>query len=121
VSAFDTDPSTWNWYYNRFLGTGAFQTNTWGPQTAVLDNDGRSQPAMRRVPATFTSGGGEWYSWQHDLRQNADIDVLASVGSPSFPRRECGWTSCTLLAVDELGTVRHSRCPWPDVLFRLTT
>ncbi|MEK8105918.1 RICIN domain-containing protein [Micromonospora sp. M12] len=31
VSAFTTNPSSWSWYYNTFLGTGSFQTNTWGP------------------------------------------------------------------------------------------
>jgi hypothetical protein len=85
VSAFTTNGSEWDWYYNQFLGTGNFETNTWGPATAVLDNDDPSQPAMRRVPAKFTSGSSEWYSWQHDLRQNAGIDILASVDPASFP------------------------------------
>ena len=85
VSAFNTDPSTWDWYYNQLLGTGAFETNTWGPQAAVLDNDDPSHPSMRRVPATYTSGVSEWYSWQNDLRQNPNIDILASVDPASFP------------------------------------
>src|ERR1700716_1027578 len=29
VTAFNTDPSTWDWYYNQLLGTGAFVSNTW--------------------------------------------------------------------------------------------
>jgi hypothetical protein len=85
VSAFTTNGSEWDWFYNQFLGTGAFETNTWGPATAILDNDDPSQPAMRRVPAKFTSGSSEWYSWQHDLRQNSNIDILASVDPASFP------------------------------------
>jgi hypothetical protein len=85
VSAFTTDGSNWDWYYNQFLGSGAFETNTWGPAAAVLDNDDPSQPAMRRVPAKYTSGVSEWYSWQHDLRQNPNIDILASVDPASFP------------------------------------
>jgi hypothetical protein len=85
VSAFNTDPSSWDWYYNQFLGTGAFETNTWGPQVAVLDNDDPTHPALRRVPAKFTSAVSEFYSWQHDLRQNPNINILASVDSASFP------------------------------------
>jgi hypothetical protein len=85
VSAFTTNGSEWDWYYNQFLGTGAFETNTWGPAVATLDNGDASHPAMRRVPAKFTSGSSEWYSWQHDLRQNPNIDILASVDPVSFP------------------------------------
>jgi hypothetical protein len=89
VSAFTTNGSEWDWFYNQFLGTGAFETNTWGPATAILDNDDPGRPAMRRVPAKFTSGSSEWYSWQHDLRQNAGIDILASVDR----RSSCGPTA----------------------------
>ncbi|MCW2861654.1 MAG: hypothetical protein JWP48_3362 [Actinoallomurus sp.] len=85
VSAFTTNGSEWDWYYNQFLGTGAFETNTWGPSAAILDNSDASHPAMRRVPAKYTSGVSEWYSWQHDLRQNPSIDVLAAVDPASFP------------------------------------
>jgi hypothetical protein len=85
VSAFTTNPSEWDWYYNQFLGTGAFETNTWGPSAAILDNGDSSHPAMRRVPAKFTSAVSEWYGWQHDLRQNPNIDILASVDPASFP------------------------------------
>ncbi len=85
VSAFTTNGSEWDWYYNRLLGTGAFETNTWGPAAAILDNADPNHPAMRRVPAKYTSGVSEWYSWQHDLRQNPNIDVLASVDPAGFP------------------------------------
>ncbi|MGH3373903.1 MAG: RICIN domain-containing protein [Actinoallomurus sp.] len=85
VSAFTTSGSEWDWYYNQFLGTGAFETNTWGPAAAILDNNDPGHPAMRRVPAEYTSAVSEWYSWQHDLRQNPNIDILASVDPASFP------------------------------------
>jgi Trehalose utilisation/Ricin-type beta-trefoil lectin domain len=85
VSAFTTDGSEWDWFYDQLLGTGAFETNTWGPSAAILDNADPGNPAMRRVPAKYTSGVSEWYSWEHDLRQNPDIDILASVDPDSFP------------------------------------
>jgi hypothetical protein len=96
VSAFTTNGADWDWYYNQFLGSGAFETNTWGPAVAKLDNDAPTQPSMRRVPATYTSGVSEWYSWQHDLRQNPNIQILASVDPASFPLGTAAgqqWTS----------------------------
>lgn len=85
VAAFNTDPSSWNWYYNTFLGTGAFQTNTWGPTSVTLRTQDRAHPSTLRLPATFTSAVSEWYSWTNDLRQNPDIDILASIDPTSFP------------------------------------
>jgi hypothetical protein len=76
VAAFDTDPSTWDWYHNQFLGTGAFVSNTWGPTTAVLRVE---NPATLRLPSTFTSSVSERYSWANDLRNNPNIKILASV------------------------------------------
>ncbi|MFC3505527.1 ThuA domain-containing protein [Micromonospora krabiensis] len=85
VSAFTTNPGGWDWYHNQFLGTGAFQTNTWGPTTAVLRTENRTHPSTARLPATFTSSVSEWYSWSRDLRTNPNISILASVDPSSFP------------------------------------
>ena len=85
VSAFTTDPGSWDWYHNQFLGTGAFATNTWGPTTAVMRVEDQAHPATQGLGETFTSSVSEWYSWEHDLRQNPDIDILASVDPSSFP------------------------------------
>ncbi|WP_239576406.1 ThuA domain-containing protein [Archangium primigenium] len=85
VSAFTTSPDSWSWYHHQFLGSGAFRTNTWGPTTAVLKVENRTHPATTALPATFTSAVSEWYGWSNNLRSNADIQVLASVDSVSFP------------------------------------
>jgi hypothetical protein len=85
VSAFTTDPNSWSWYYNTFLGSGAFRTNTWGPTRVTLRTEDRAHPSTLRLPATFTSAVSEWYSWSNDLRQNPNIDILASVDPVSFP------------------------------------
>lgn len=85
VSAFTTDPSSWSWYYNTFLGSGAFQTNTWGPTRVTYKVEDRNHPSMAGLPATFQSAVSEWYSWSNDLRQNPSIDILASVDPSSFP------------------------------------
>ncbi|MGW0218680.1 RICIN domain-containing protein [Micromonospora chokoriensis] len=85
VSAFTTNPSSWSWYYYTFLGTGSFQTNTWGPTRVTMRADNRTHPASRNLPATFQSSISEWYSWSNDLRQNPNIDILASVDPSSFP------------------------------------
>ncbi|GHJ44273.1 hypothetical protein Cs7R123_16150 [Catellatospora sp. TT07R-123] len=85
VTAFNTDPNSWSWYYNTFLGTGAFVSNTWGPTSVTLKTEDRAHPSTLRLPATFTSGVSEWYSWQRDLRTNPAIDILASIDPSSFP------------------------------------
>jgi Trehalose utilisation/Ricin-type beta-trefoil lectin domain len=85
VSAFTTDPGSWNWYYNTLLGSGAFQTNTWGPTRITYKVEDPSHPSMAGLPATFQSAVSEWYSWSNDLRQNSAIDILASVDASSFP------------------------------------
>jgi hypothetical protein len=85
VCAFNEDPSSWDWYHNQFLGTGAFHNNTWFPTTAVLRVEDRDHPATMELPATFESATSEWYSWNNDLRNNPDIRILASVDPVSFP------------------------------------
>lgn len=85
VSAFTDNASSWSWYYNTFLGSGNFVTNTWEPTTAVLKCEDRTQPSTLRLPATFTSAVSEWYSWSNDLRKNSNIKVLCSVDPSSFP------------------------------------
>jgi hypothetical protein len=85
VSAFTTSASSWDWYFNQFLGSGNFVSNTWFPTTAVLKVEDHTQPATRRLPATYVSGISEWYSWSKDLRTNANIRILASVDPSSFP------------------------------------
>jgi hypothetical protein len=85
VSAFTTDANSWGWYYNTFLGSGNFATNTWGPTAETLRIEDRTHPSTAGLPATIPSAVSEWYSWSRDLRQNPDIDILASVDASSFP------------------------------------
>ncbi|MET0492956.1 MAG: ThuA domain-containing protein [Actinoplanes sp.] len=85
VSAFTTDANSWSWYYNTFLGSGNFATNTWGPTAETLKIENRNHPSTAGLPATIPSAVSEWYSWSRDLRQNPDIDILASVDASSFP------------------------------------
>ncbi|GAA2493771.1 ThuA domain-containing protein [Winogradskya humida] len=85
VSAFTTNANDWSWYYNTFLGSGNFATNTWGPTAETLKIEDRSHPTTAGLPATIPSAVSEWYSWSRDLRQNPDIDILASIDASSFP------------------------------------
>ncbi|GLW29039.1 RICIN domain-containing protein [Actinoplanes regularis] len=86
VSAFTTDAAgEWNWYYNTFLGSGNFATNTWGPTAETLKIEDRDHPTTAGLPATIQSSVSEWYSWSRDLRQNPDIDILTSIDAGSFP------------------------------------
>jgi hypothetical protein len=85
VSAFTDNAQSWPWYYNDFLGSGNFRSNTWGPTTATLKVENRTHPTTTSLPATFTSSVSEWYSWSNDLRTNPNIKILASVDPVSFP------------------------------------
>ena len=78
-------PANWDWYHNRFLGSGQYVSNTWRPTSATLRVEDRKHPATRDLPETFKSSPNEWYRWEKDLRQNPDIDILLSIDSTSFP------------------------------------
>ncbi|MFI5893057.1 RICIN domain-containing protein [Actinoplanes sp. NPDC051513] len=85
VSAFTTSASDWSWYYNTFLGSGNFVSNTWGPTAETLKIEDRNHPSTAGLPATIQSSVSEWYSWSNDLRQNSNIDILASLDASTFP------------------------------------
>ena len=78
-------PQNWDWYHHQFLGAGEYQGNTWRPTSAVLRVEDATDPATRRLPATFSASPNEWYRWMNDLRTNADISVLLSIAPQSFP------------------------------------
>jgi len=85
VSAFTTSANDWSWYYNTFLGSGNFVSNTWGPTAETLRIEDRNHPSTAGLPATIPSAVSEWYSWSNDLRQNSNIDILASLDPSTFP------------------------------------
>ena len=81
-SAYEQD---WDWYHEEFLGSGQYVSNTWEPTTAVLQVETHDHIATANLPDTFESTACEWYRWEHDLRENPDIDILASIHESSFP------------------------------------
>jgi len=78
-------PQNWNWYHEKFLGTGQYVSNTWRPVSAILKVEDKNHPATKNLPATFKSAPNEWYRWQNDLRKNSSIDILLSIDSSSYP------------------------------------
>lgn len=88
-SAFALTPSTypqnWDWYHNRFLGSGEYGSNTWRPTSAILRVEDAKHPATKGLPATIKASPNEWYRWQNDLRTNHDIRILLSIDTTSFP------------------------------------
>jgi hypothetical protein len=78
-------PQDWDWYHNEFLGSGAYVSNTWKPTSAILRVEAPTHPAMASLPPTFKSAPNEWYRWAGKLRDNPDIQVLASIDPASFP------------------------------------
>jgi len=78
-------PQNWDWYHDKFLGSGQYVSNTWRPTSAVLHVDDTNHPVTKDLPVTFTSAPNEWYRWKGDLRKNPNIDVLLSIDPASFP------------------------------------
>ncbi|MCW3092298.1 MAG: hypothetical protein JWP81_3367 [Ferruginibacter sp.] len=78
-------PQNWDWYHNRFLGSGSYASNTWRPTSAILRVEDAAHPATRHLPTTFHASPNEWYRWGNDLRTNSDIRILLSIDSSSFP------------------------------------
>lgn len=80
-----TYPANWDWYHNQFLGSGEYKSNTWRPTSAILRVEDSKHPTIVNLPKTFKSSPNEWYCWQNDLRKNANIKILLSIDSTSFP------------------------------------
>lgn len=78
-------PQNWDWYHNKFLGSGSYVSNTWRPTSAILRVEQPANPITKGLPITFRSSPNEWYRWSNDLRQNPDIKILLSIDSSSFP------------------------------------
>ncbi|MDX8341215.1 ThuA domain-containing protein [Draconibacterium sp. IB214405] len=80
-----TYPQNWDWYHETFLGSGQYKGNTWRPTTAMLKVENHSHSVTNGLPNNFEASPNEWYSWENDLRDNPDIDILVSIDSSSFP------------------------------------
>lgn len=78
-------PDNWKWYQDTLLGCGNYRGNTWRPTAAWLKVEDSRHPATRKLPLLFRSAPNEWYSWEKDLREDPDIDILLSIDSSSFP------------------------------------
>lgn len=78
-------PQNWDWYHNKFLGSGSYASNTWRPTPAILRVEDSKHQATTHLPATFKSCANEWYRWENDLRKNPDIKILLSIDAASFP------------------------------------
>ena len=78
-------PQNWDWYHEEFLGSGQYASNTWRPTSATLRVENPNHPNFNDIPKTFQASPNEWYKWEHDLRENPDIEILASIDPVSFP------------------------------------
>ena len=78
-------PQNWDWYHQKFLGSGQYKSNTWRPTSAVLRVETQNHPATKHVSKIFTSAPNEWYCWEKDLRVNPDVRILVSIDPTSFP------------------------------------
>ena len=80
-----SSPQDWDWYHNKFLGSGSYAGNTWRPTSALLRVENKNHPATAHLPETFKSSPNVWYKWTNDLQENHNIKILLSIDSTSFP------------------------------------
>lgn len=78
-------PQNWDWYHKEFIGAGSYKGNTWRPTSAILKVEVPNHPVTHGLPSTFKSSPNEWYSWEKDIRDNPQIQILLSIDSSSFP------------------------------------
>lgn len=78
-------PQNWDWYHEKFLGSGEYKSNTWRPTSAMLRIEDTKHPTTKNLPEKITAAPNEWYRWNNDLRKNPDIKILLSIDSSSFP------------------------------------
>jgi hypothetical protein len=78
-------PQNWSWYHDTLIASGQYKGNTWKPTPATLKNEKPSHPVLKNLPQQFRSAANEWYSWEKDIRNNPDIEILLSIDSSSFP------------------------------------
>ena len=80
-----TDRSTdWAWF-NQFLGCGNFYCNNWPPQPVLLTLDNTTCDITRNLPAEFVAPESEWYQFNPSPRENADVEILASISPKNYP------------------------------------
>ena len=78
-------PQDWDWYHEEFLGSGQYASNTWKPTSAILKVELPTHKIFNGISSTFKTAPNEWYRWEHDLRENPDLQILASIDPGSFP------------------------------------
>jgi len=76
--------SQWPWL-NEFLGCGVFKCNNWPPQPALMEVDGGDHPVTKNLPKEFVIPASEFYQFEGDVRNNPDIEVLASLSQKNYP------------------------------------
>ena len=84
AAAYNDRNTHWPWY-NSFLGCGAFLANQWPPQCALLTCDTNDHPVTRNLPTEFVAAPSEYYMWDPNPRDNADVEVLVSVSPKNYP------------------------------------
>lgn len=84
AAAYNDRSTDWPWL-NSFLGCGAFYCNNWPPQCVLVDVETHASPVTRSIPARFVAPESEWYQWNPSPRQNADVEVLASISPLNYP------------------------------------
>ena len=110
VSAFTTDPNELELVPQHVPGHRGLPVQHLGSRPGDPADRGPDPPLHRAAPATFTSSVSEWYSWSNDLRQNPNIDILASIDPSSFPVGTDPTSPGTAATTRSCGPTGTTRC-----------
>ncbi|MBD5232906.1 MAG: ThuA domain-containing protein [Bacteroidales bacterium] len=84
AAAYNDRNTKWPWL-NKFLGCGSFYCNNWPPQCVLVDIEKTDTPVTHNIPASFVAPESEWYQWNPSPRDNADVEILASISPKNYP------------------------------------
>jgi hypothetical protein len=77
--------ANWDWYTKTLVGSDFYKNNTWAPTTAVLAVEDTSYVITKKFPVKFTGPVNEWYAWTGNVKGNANLKVLCSIHTDSYP------------------------------------
>lgn len=80
----DSTTTVWPWLC-EFLGGCKFKCNNWPPQPFLAVLDKTKHPVTKNLPKEFVIPPCEFFEWDHEPRENKNIEVLVSASKKNFP------------------------------------
>lgn len=83
-AGYNDKTTDWPWFV-QFLGGCVFKCNNWPPQPLLLALDTTTHPVTKNLPVEFVAPANEYFQWDPEPRDNADVDILVSISPKNYP------------------------------------